>query len=294
MGWVVFFYFSSILYCVLLIVLIVGWFHNTTGEIARKYDSDISPSPQTFAIWGLIYAFQLAWIIYSLTLLCRKSKDGYLYYTPYFMPLSFYLLYCVSNACNTSWLFLWDREYIYASSAILIASTVVLMASLIVQVVSLANTAQELIQQGKSRELFWVRLLVHNGIGMYVTWTVVASLVGLSIMLIYREPFLTQEAASAISASLLSVAVLAYTILDVFIIDKNTRYLFTPYLVLLWALKGIMDKGFFPERTYSIIVAVLLGYSVLAFLVKLILVIVRSCKNPEPLNSHPDHELLKE
>jgi hypothetical protein len=261
-----------------------GWFHNTTGDISAKFPSDITPSPSTFAIWGVIYAWQLLWIIYSLTLLCRKSTGGYLYFSPYFMPLSFYILYWCTQSCNIAWLFIWDREMLYASVPVLFLTAIFLISALVSSMVSLANTASELIHQGKHYELTLVRIFIHNGIGMYATWTTIASHVGLSVTLIYREPFLTMDVACSICAGVLSIFAIVYTVLDLSVVDRHTRYLFTPYLVLIWALVGVIQRGFDAHRISSIIVGLLLIYGIGALIVKVVLVIVRSRRNPEPLN----------
>ncbi|ELU01912.1 hypothetical protein CAPTEDRAFT_169768 [Capitella teleta] len=269
-----------------------GWFRNTTANISVKYPSDITPTPSTFAIWGVIYAYQFAWIIYSLSLLCRKSLNGYLYFTPYFMPLFFYVLYWFCQFGNIAWLFIWDREYLYASAPVLFMTAIFLVGSLATSMSALAEAASELIHEGKSRELWLVRGFVHNGVGMYATWLTVASHVGLSATLIYREPFLSMDVACSICAGVLSAFVVLYTVLDNFVLDKHTRYLFTPYVVLVWALVGIIQRGFDPERGSSIIVGLLLVYGLIAFVVKIVLVCVRSCKNPEPLTDAHAHKAI--
>lgn len=262
---------------------IAGIFKNTTGNISREYETQITPSGRTFAIWGVIYTYQLLWIIYTMTLLCRKSAGGFLYYSPPFLPFSFYFTYWLNLACNVSWLILWDRQYLSVTVPVLVATTIFLISSVAISMSGLAAYADDLIHQNHARELTWVRGLIHNGIGMYAMWTVVASHVNLSVVLTYSKPFLQDGTASCICIGILAALFVVYFILDNFVIDKHTRYLFTPYIVLIIALLGVIDRGFDKSRLSSILVAILLAVGAMCFLVKMVLVGIRSRENPEPL-----------
>lgn len=65
----------------------------------------------TFSIWGLIYFWQAAWMIYALSRVVRKSSAGYLYLTPDTLNPAVFILYITNLLLNIVWLILWDRGY---------------------------------------------------------------------------------------------------------------------------------------------------------------------------------------
>ncbi|KFQ43976.1 hypothetical protein N333_01649, partial [Nestor notabilis] len=49
-----------------------GLFRSTPGNISAKYNTDFTPAGWTFLIWNVIYAWQLAWLLYALSGICRR------------------------------------------------------------------------------------------------------------------------------------------------------------------------------------------------------------------------------
>ncbi|KFQ33076.1 hypothetical protein N331_03484, partial [Merops nubicus] len=49
-----------------------GLFRTTPGNISAKYQTDFTPAGWTFLIWNVIYAWQLAWLLYALSGVCRR------------------------------------------------------------------------------------------------------------------------------------------------------------------------------------------------------------------------------
>jgi hypothetical protein len=65
----------------------------------------------TFSIWGVIYFWQAAWLIYALSRIPRKSNNGYLYITPNTLHFSIFIFYIINMGLNTGWVIIWDRGY---------------------------------------------------------------------------------------------------------------------------------------------------------------------------------------
>ena len=55
---------------------VTGLFKNNTGDISDKFYLNITPASWTFSIWGFIFTWQLLWIIYTLSTICRTNTDG--------------------------------------------------------------------------------------------------------------------------------------------------------------------------------------------------------------------------
>jgi hypothetical protein len=52
---------------------------------------------------------------------------------------------------------------------------------------SLDKAAPELVAQGRSKDIWWTRALVHNGLGIYATWTSIATLLNLAMVISYSS-----------------------------------------------------------------------------------------------------------
>lgn len=65
----------------------------------------------TFSIWGIIYFWQAAWLLYAISRIPRKSNVDYLYITPDTLHYFVFVFYIVNMILNITWLFLWDRQY---------------------------------------------------------------------------------------------------------------------------------------------------------------------------------------
>merc|ERR1712045_86689 len=97
-------------------------------------------------------------------------------------------------------------------------------------------------QRGGS--LFWWGVLfrfVLNGLAVYTTWTVIASLLNLAVALVYAGGVDQREAALS-SLSLLVIIHCTWFVLENFLLDYHVRYILTQYLVVIWAANGIRSE----------------------------------------------------
>ena len=121
--------------------------------------------------------------------------------------------------------------------------------------------------------------MVSNAFGMYGTWVTVATLINLGAITTYISG-LPQNISSAVVLSVLTVEIMAFVLLDLAFLEKYTRFLFTPYLVLIWAISGSLQKNFDATKPNSVITLMLLLVSIVMLLVKIGLVIYREIKRP--------------
>lgn len=219
----------------------------TTGEVSNRFYIEITPAGWAFSIWGLIYFWQTAWIIYSLTSLCTKSA------TDVISPILL-VIYAVSSVVNIGWLIVWSRELIQVSSVLLFTIAFLLYATLARSYMSV-NIKTDTVSK---RDFILAQVLVNNGLAMYATWCTIASLLNLAMALAYYHG-VDQDVASTISLVILAVEVIVWFALENTILDKYVRYTLTIYPVVIWALSASINKNWNPAKRNSIISVVLLS-----------------------------------
>ena len=238
----------------------------TTGGASGKFYIEITPASWAFSIWGLIYAWQAAWIIYSLTFLCRKS-------TPELISPVLLLMYAFSSFANIGWLIVWSRELIQAASILLFAIAFFLYGTMAISYATVNIVSRAV----SKRDFILIQVLVSNGLALYATWCTIASLLNLTMALTYVHG-VSQDIASTISLVILAVEVIVWFSLENTILDKFVRYTLTIYPVVIWALSASINKNWDPAKRNSIISVILLAMACTLLVVRIAIVLWRQMK----------------
>lgn len=262
------------------ILLFLGLFLNSTGDVSDRYYTQITPSGWTFSIWGIIYAWQALWIVYVLTTICRRVRDSYIYQLSA-LPVSVYAIYIINNLANIAWIIIWDREYMIAALCVIVITPFTLYICLAISWRRLYQNIEFLSKNGATKEIWFIRFFIQNGMAFYAAWVTVASLINLVIVLVY-EANVDQELASTIALGVLSFELVLWYILDNFVLDKYVRYTFSPYITLVIALSGCFTKNYNLDTMYrnSIFILVLLCVAAVALVSKIITLIIRHIRYP--------------
>ncbi|XP_061614412.1 uncharacterized protein si:ch211-161h7.5 isoform X2 [Phyllopteryx taeniolatus] len=130
-------------------------------------------------------------------------------------------------------------------------------------------------------DLWLLRILVQNGVMIYATWTTIATLINLAIVLTY-EANLSPTNAASVSYCVLTVVLLVWFFLQNVVLDEHMRYVLVDYPVVIWALAGNFDKNYNAESLSrsAIFIVVLLTAASLLYAVRLVLVFWRHRKQP--------------
>ena len=240
-------------------------------------------------IWTTIYAWQAVWLLYGLTTICRRMRNtgSYLYVYPPLIPKLTYIFFILNNVVVTVWIFLWDREYLEYALIALALSVAALYLAIFFTARQTLNYGVEFVNNGQAYELCLVRTLAHNGMSFFATWISIATLLNLGTVLAYRVN-LDQVLASTIVLLILAGELVFWFIADLFLIEKATRYIFTPYIVVIVAaLGGVLKGNFDATNANSLLTAVILGAACLMFVIKIAAVCVR--RKRKPLYSGPQY-----
>ncbi|KAE8279857.1 hypothetical protein D5F01_LYC21988 [Larimichthys crocea] len=246
----------------------------STGNTSEEFVTQITPSGWTFSIWTIIYIFLALVLAFVLSGTCRKNAYGYVYCSPAILPHGFFVTWCLNLGLNTGWLFLWDRRFMPAALAFLIL---------------IALTNYIMIFFSCYVDLWLHRVLVQNGIAIYATWTTIASLVNLTIVLT-NDGNMSQTDAGTLALSVLTVVLFVWFILENSVLDKHVRYILTIYPAVIWALTGVFTKNYdaaAPTRN-NIFIAAQLAVACTLFVSRVVLVIWKHVKKPFFKDVNPD------
>ena len=241
-------------------------FKNGTGNISDEFYTEITPAGWTFAIWGIIYAWQTVWILYGWSFVFRPS------FKKTITPIV-YLLYGFTNISNIIWIYLWGNEYPQVAFPFLFLIAVSLWAAVGVEVVYLYK------QLPLSDHTKWFKLnfyitqiVVVNGLAIYATWVTIATLINFSIVLQYYANLDGTDVGTA-ALSILTFLLSLYFILENTILDRFLRLVFIVYLVVIWALSGVLSAHYGDDenRRNSIFTLVLLILTIILFIIRFIL-----------------------
>ena len=270
-----------------LIFIISGIFENNTGTISNIFYLEVVPAGWTFSIWGFIYAWQAIWIIYALTTICRRKVGTYLYLMPVY-PTVLFISYIINNILNVTWLFAWDRTKIAIALPVLALQPFTLYICLFFSFKTLYDNLDYLTRNKLTVDVWLIRLLIQNGIAFYTAWVTVATLLNFGVVLTYKDgsdvtdTFLAQDISSTIILSIVTAEIILWFSLDLTILDKYTRYTFSPYITLTVASAGIVSKNFNLDTAYrnSVFSVVILIIASICLVVKVTVMIWRHFKRP--------------
>ena len=180
-----------------------------TGAVSDKYPTLITPAGYAFSIWSLIYLGLIAFSIYQ----ALPSK------TERFRSIrSVYILNC---AANCAWLYFWHQE------AILVC---VVIISIMLGTLIFINSK---LQTTESTGEFWSAKFPFS---LYFGWVTVATILNVTIALVYLNVQVSDSTAVYLGALLIAVA----TALGI-IIRFKLNSIFYP-IAIAWALTAIAVK----------------------------------------------------
>ncbi|XP_078543640.1 uncharacterized protein LOC144828906 [Lissotriton helveticus] len=257
-----------------------GLYLSSAANVSSRYYLEITPAGWTFSIWSVIYIWNGLWLVYALTTLCRRNQLGYVYFAPRVLPPSFFLIWIFNNLCNIGWLFLWDREFLIPALVFIALIPITCFAMMAISYINCYKHGAWL-SVNSPVDLWCTRIMVHNGLATYATWTFIASLINFGLVLKY-EGKVDDFIASIIVLCSVLFGFLTWFILETFIFEKYVRYTFTIYPVGIVALFGVLTSKDISQglSTTGILTAFLLSLTIVFCLVHLILIFICHKRRP--------------
>ncbi|XP_011614656.1 uncharacterized protein [Takifugu rubripes] len=250
-----------------------GPFHSSTGNVSARYETDITPASWTFSIWGVIYTWLTLMVIYITSYVFRGSWAQCL------LPYAFYVCWVINMMMNITWLLLWDRELMLAALVVLIMIAISNFGALFF-CCSATYRYGLWLKMYHSKDLACLRILVHNGLALYATWTAIASLINFTLVLHLWG--VDRSTAATASLCILFGEVAIWFILENWVLDRWVRNILTVYPVVIVALVGNIWKHYIPAdpSANSVFMVVLLVLACILLLSRVCTVIWRNSRRP--------------
>ncbi len=185
----------------------------TTAEVSDTFDVLFVPAGYVFSIWGVIYLFLIAFLIYQFTP-AQKNNPRFISIAPYFV---------LSNIANALWLVLFHYQQHYFT----ILPMLILLVCLIVIYKKLQKSPP-----AKGKEFYFMDLPFR----IYLGWISVATIANMTQFMDYLG-----WSGFGLSHEIWLVIVLGIAVLLSWVMSKKFHDL-AYAIVLIWAFVGIGVK----------------------------------------------------
>lgn len=259
-------------------------FPNTTWEVYEKYMLEVTPVTATFSIWAICYIYTILLIIYALSTLVRGGHQTEV------LSGKFFFFFIVNISFMIAYVFTW------AQSKVITSFIMIMIAQLAIDVCFyFLNTdihnyilTYEITAENK-KDVCFLHYLVQNCITFYGGWTTILTLITTGVVFSY-ELGASTETASIIVLSFFTVILLAWYLLESFVLQTYTDYTFTHYIAYIWALSGMFVRSWNKNDTVGGFVLGLLILAIVLLVVRIILIAVRCSKRKNYQNIGYDAE----
>ncbi|UJR30374.1 hypothetical protein I4U23_017909 [Adineta vaga] len=265
-------------------------FNKSTAKVSDENPTEFTPAGPTFSLWGLIYSWQLAFLIYSIVNIWRTTDVGYFYIHPYTLHVAIFILFTANMLLNAFWLFLWDRLKFGLSTIVIYLMLATIVGATVFDHILLWHTRWDFIQLNKTNDIWIMRFIVLNGHAVYSAWLLVASSLNFTIWLKKKLDLHAEGWATTISLAFLTVGICVYWILENFIYPSQMAYTWSPWLVWFIAFTGILIKHWrlLKEKSFNqILIVIIIILCLIFFCVKVILFTVRYLREEIPTGNRP-------
>jgi hypothetical protein len=193
---------------------------NTPGELSDKYVNYFVPAGITFAIWGVIYGWLLAFLVFQIASFFTKSLAEKI--DPIVEKIGW--LFVISCIINVSWLLAWHYELVLISVLIMITFLILLILLFLK------------IGVGKSKTNSLEKWICHAPFSIYLGWISIATIANFTALLVHNQwnGFGVEEANWA------KIMIIIGMLVSIFVLFTRNAIFFG--FVVIWAFYGIHVK----------------------------------------------------
>lgn len=201
--------------------------------VFQTYKLEAEPSSWVFVLWIVNYVYQLLWVMYSLLTICRGG--GYrgfpAYMDPQYIPNTVVYASIVCSILSCTWVVLFTRHMLVHASVLLFVTTPLQFLMIGVLMVSLSKAAPDLDCLDRMSDVWFTRLLMIEGMCVQATLSTITTIFNFGIVCRYSLDVGGLPTA-VVSQLIVLLAILVWFVLDFRVLDKHTRYVVSPYVIV--------------------------------------------------------------
>ena len=238
----------------------------------QYYHLQLEATSSSMSVWGVVFAYQIIWIIYTITTLFRNGEETNI------LSIKFYFTFIVNLILDIIWLFFWTREEAVPTFIVITLGQFFTDLSIGLACSDLADflSTHEVSPLNKV-DIWCQRILVQNGLLFYGSWTTFGVIINTAAVF-SNEIGASSEIASLIALSLFGVLLIMWFVAENFIIYRYTEYTLTAYIATICAFSGILAKSWGDYYSVSRLTLALLVLSVIFFIARIVIFVVRGAK----------------
>lgn len=261
-----------------------GFFSDTLRDTNTKFVTDAFPDISLPILGLIVYAFQLPWTIYNITLIWREGLNAYLYMSPDPLPWIVNLSFIINCCLNIAWYFLWDRRLLAAEIGVLAAASIFSIVSWAIACHTFFHRVCELEKLRKHVDIHLNRMFVHNGLSMFMAWFICTTCQHASVLAVHETKAILDPDASSMSLGLMAFFIGVTIFVQDYWTNRYFHYCFANYFVWIGILIPMVVK-FDKDNRNHILALVMLIFVGVFLLVKLIRFCCSTPKKPCELDA---------
>ena len=219
-----------------------------------SYKLTIAPNNWVHALWPFLFLWEVVWIIFSWSFICRSAKHHTIFFGVY--P-AYWFVCLLAIAWGASWGRLFPELGLAFGG---------LHSACLILCISMASVYLYFISDDLKYSIkptLWItRILVLNIFAAYTAWSVVLTLFNLGSVLQYNAQ-LHPDTTSTVVLSLMGSIIITYFLLECTILDQFLRGVFVVYPVVVWSLAAVLvdnwKGGGHRNELFSLILACVCG-----------------------------------
>ncbi|XP_069122229.1 uncharacterized protein [Argopecten irradians] len=266
-----------------------GILRRSTLDTFNSFRLDIIPIDVILQLWFhlVVYIWHLTWIIYVIFCVFRETTCAYVYELPVY-PSTMLALMAVNLFVHGGWLIAFDQYILEGCLILSIVLLVTLSVSLCLSYIHLhtLDTLMRRLQLGK--DIWIIRILIHECLAFYGSLLTISTILNLCMCMTFRWG-IGHDLSCLIALSLMAAAMFTCSFLDIVMFYHYTQWTFSPYVVYIATVCGMLYRSYDLRLRYSLSVflVALLVFASLALGTKLAWLGYRLCmehhKKEKPL-----------
>lgn len=244
------------------------------GIIFDKYQVNIIFVGWMFSIWGVIYVWEVVWIVYIIVNLFWKMFFGFLYCNFIFFFWIFFVCFMVNMCLNLFWIFFFDREYMIVVFVVLFFIVFILYVCMFILYCYFDKNIDFFRKDGRKMDIWCICIMVQNGFGVYVIWIIIVIFFNMVIVMIYEgNLWIVNDDVSIVVFFILVVEFLGYIFVDFVFLDCYICYIVILFCVVFMVLGVSLVKNYKVGFRNFILIIIMVVLVLLCLVVKVFFLI---------------------